>query len=436
MAKQSDFDSFLTNINPSKTTIDYISSVQTNLRDYLKNHSKYKDIFEDSFLSGSYAKHTSIRPVLGDKKRDVDIIVVTNYTSVNDSKNVIEELKDILVEKKIYESATVQSHSVGIELSGIAIDIVPVIVDEDDDSLYYVGDVDTGDWIKTDPKGHKSWSTTINVENNNKYKPLVKIFKWWRRTNCPEDVKYPKGITLEKIIADNIGESTIKTEDMLIETMQNIISAYKEDYVDLEENPVIEDPSEKIEGNDLLSGYSENDFKEFILKIEEHIELLNIEGTGNDVWKKILGNEFPSETKISNSFEISAITRCLTASHRQRPLWPYQRGGAAFIQLTVTQSNGIIVDYTNNGEALEKYCSLQFKAVTTVKKPFIVKWQIVNTGEEAMMAKGLRGGFDDSDCNDIKNETTQYKGTHSVQCFIIKKGVCVAKSKEFIINIK
>ena len=32
--------------------------------------SKYKDIFEDSFLSGSYAKHTSIRPVLGDKKRN------------------------------------------------------------------------------------------------------------------------------------------------------------------------------------------------------------------------------------------------------------------------------------------------------------------------------------------------------------------------------
>jgi len=435
MARQADFDAFLADINPSKTTRDYISGVQTNLRDYLKKHSEYKAIFVDSFLSGSYAKHTSIRPVLGDKKRDVDIVVVTNYTAMDDSKKVIEELKDVLAEKKIYGSATVQSHSVGVELGGISIDIVPVISDEDDEFLYYVGDVDTGDWIKTDPKGHKEWSTNTNLENNNKYKPLVKIFKWWRRTNCPSDVKYPKGITLEKIIADNIGDSTLKIEDLLIETMQNIISAYQEDYIDLEKNPIVDDPSEKIAGNDLLSGYSVNDFKEFVQKIVEHVELLNTEGTGNEVWKKIVGNEFPADSKVSNSSEISAVATCLTASHRQHLCWPYQRGGVVFIQLKATQPNGKIIEYTNAGEVLEKYCSLQFRAVTTIKKPFLVKWQIVNTGEEAKNARCLRGGFEDSVGN-IKTESTLYKGTHSVQCFIIKKGVCVAKSKEFIINIK
>ena len=35
-----------------------------------------------------------------------------------------------------------------------------------------------------------------------------------------------------------------------------------------------------------------------------------------------------------------------------------------------------------------------------------------------------------------KKETTSYSGSHSVQCFIIKGNVCVAKSKEFIINIR
>ena len=79
MAKQSDFDSFLSNIEPSKSTVDSISSIQNNMRKYLKEHDTYKSVHIDTFLSGSYAKHTSIRPAKGDNKRDVDIIVVTNY---------------------------------------------------------------------------------------------------------------------------------------------------------------------------------------------------------------------------------------------------------------------------------------------------------------------------------------------------------------------
>ena len=84
MALQKDFDEFLSNIEPSKSTITYISSIQTNLREYLKTHDTYSAIYKDSFLSGSYAKHTSIRTVKDDKKRDVDIIVVTEYSKNDD----------------------------------------------------------------------------------------------------------------------------------------------------------------------------------------------------------------------------------------------------------------------------------------------------------------------------------------------------------------
>lgn len=36
MAKQADFDKFLSNIEPSATTVSYISSIQTDLRKYLR----------------------------------------------------------------------------------------------------------------------------------------------------------------------------------------------------------------------------------------------------------------------------------------------------------------------------------------------------------------------------------------------------------------
>ena len=317
MAKQSDFDKFLSNIEPSPSTVDYISSVQTNLRDYLRSHEKYKSIHKDTFLSGSYAKHTAIRPTNSDKKRDVDIIVVTSYTSEDDSGDVLQELKDVLAEKELYSSAQVQSHSVGIKLANISVDVVPVIENPDDKEIYLIGDSNTGDWTATDPKGHKTWSTQVNKDNNNEYKPLVKIFKWWRKTNCPEETKYPKGITLEKIIADNLGDSSLSTEDFFISTIQNIISAYKEDYVENGSNPVISDPSEKIEDNDLLSGYSTDDFGAFIAKLGEHAELLNSEGVGNETWRKILGSEFPKDTAEKATYSLANVSKCLLAPHRQ-----------------------------------------------------------------------------------------------------------------------
>ena len=436
MAKQSDFNSFLSNIEPSKTTVSYISSIQTNLRSYLKNHERYKNIYVDTFLSGSYAKHTSIRPVSGEKKRDVDIVVVTSYSAADDACDVLEELKDVLLEKADYSTARLQHHSVGIEMRGISVDIVPVIMDEDDEQLYYVGDSETGERSITDPKGHKSWSTEVNQDNNNEYKPLVKIFKWWRRVNCPADRKYPKGITLEKIIADNLGDSSLSTEDFLIETMQNIISAYKEDYSDQNINPVIDDPSEKIIGNDLLAGYSADDFTAFINKLNAHVTLLNSDGTTNVTWRTILGAEFPKDTDSASSTTTNA-QMCLYAPHRQKPNWPVQRGGAVFISTRVIDAHGNPVEYVSNGKPLGKGYSLRFHAVTAVKPPYTVKWQIVNTGYEASTAGGLRGYFENSDDGpNGKRESTAYSGTHSVQCFIIKRGICVAKSKEYIVNIQ
>ena len=433
MAKQKDFDDFLHNIEPGDSTKHYVSSIQSNLREYLRTHELYRNIHVDTFLSGSYAKHTAIRPVKDDKKRDVDIIVVTAYGKAKDSRKVLDELCEVLKASKSYASATVQHHSVGVEMGQVSVDVVPVINNVVDGELYFIGDSKLGNWIVTDPKGHKSWSTSVNQDNNEKYKPLVKIFKWWRRENCPKDRKYPKGITLEKLIADNLGDSTLSTEDFLIETMEKIVSAYKEAYADKGIVPTLDDPSEKTRKNNLLEGYSPEDFSAFIYKLDEHLKLINDEGTENETWRKILGDVFP---RSASKKYVQNMLMCKCANHRQRMPWLFARGGAVFITAQIRDKDGNKVMYENNGDPLEKGCSLKFRACTGVKPPFIIKWQITNTGEEAGAAGCLRGYFEDSDeGNMIKNETTRYKGSHSVQCFVIKNGICVAKSNALIINI-
>ena len=201
MSKEKDFEEFLHNIEPSPTTKKYVSSIQTNLRDFLESHKVYKEKVIETFLSGSYAKHTCIRPTKYDGKTDVDIVVVTNYTESDNSKDVLDELYKVCKEK--YDNVKKQSRSIGIEMEGTEIDVVPMIEDKIF-SMYKIGNKNDGKWKKTNPKGHIEWCTRINQENHDKFVRIVKIFKWWRKNNCPPNIKYPKGITLEKIIADNL----------------------------------------------------------------------------------------------------------------------------------------------------------------------------------------------------------------------------------------
>ena len=95
--------------------------------------------------------------------------------------------------------------------------------------------------------------------------------------------------------------------------------------------------------------------------------------------------------------------------------------------------------FSNNGTALPKNCDLRFEADTNVSPPYQVYWQIVNTGKEAEQQNSLRGGFDIGSVEHGKlkrTESTQYRGTHTIECFIVKDNYCVASSGPFVVNIQ
>jgi len=69
-----------------------------------------------------------------------------------------------------------------------------------------------------------------------------------------------------------------------------------------------------------------------------------------------------------------------------------------------------------------------------------VKWQIVNTGAEAAAAgrEQLRGGFEDGEgaLGSVKRESTAYLGTHTIEAFVIKDDVCIARSGKTLVKVR
>jgi hypothetical protein len=75
-----------------------------------------------------------------------------------------------------------------------------------------------------------------------------------------------------------------------------------------------------------------------------------------------------------------------------------------------------------------KHVALRFAVETNVSAPYEVYWQVVNTGQEAAKQQQLRGQFSNSQKGAVHWETTAYAGTHWVEAFVVKDGVCVARS--------
>lgn len=125
--------------------------------------------------------------------------------------------------------------------------------------------------------------------------------------------------------------------------------------------------------------------------------------------------------------------------HRESPPWPVRTSYAASVSGRY-KYNGDWHSFRSNGEALPKQCELLFQAETSVPRPFDVYWQVVNTGAEAAQMNQLRGRIflaDSAGAGGLsQKERTAYTGSHWVECFVVKDGVCVARSGEYVVNIR
>lgn len=136
---------------------------------------------------------------------------------------------------------------------------------------------------------------------------------------------------------------------------------------------------------------------------------------------------------------ITAMTRILDAPHRRPATWPYVPAGTVEIATARCIRSGFRPERFFSESTVPKRASLEFQAETDVRSPYRVYWQVVNTGQQAREVGNLRGELQEDSVargHLKKVESTQYAGTHSVECFIVKDGNCVAKSGPFIVNIQ
>lgn len=304
MATQQQFIDFLTEIEPSPSTKSVCQSAHSTLRTKLAGHPTYKNIHVNTYLSGSYARNTALRPRTSGgtlRRPDVDIIVVTNYTNNDLPSNVISTLRRA-VKQLGYEEIESNRRSICVKLAGVEMDVVPVIEDPWEDG-WLIADKSQETWLSTNPQGHNEWAKGINQKANGNFKPLVKLVKWWRRENLPH-LKRPKGFILETMVADLMDYRENSYEELFAKFLEKVVDKYGW-LVAIGMVPELEDPS--VPGNNVFSRVTPGEFKRFFDLAEDHARRVRRAQKESDPdkaleqWQRVFGDRFRKTPAKTNS---------------------------------------------------------------------------------------------------------------------------------------
>ncbi|MEW8288096.1 MAG: hypothetical protein AB2697_19110 [Candidatus Thiodiazotropha endolucinida] len=327
MTPNARFNEFIKDITPSPTTDSRSSSAHISIRDTLCADETYKDEIIRTFLGGSYRRKTAIRPVTvnGDTERpDVDIYVVVKGSEwSSEPEDLIEDLYSALNRNRGVLNITRLKRnrcSISVSTNKADMDVSPLL-DLDEYSYYRIGNRHTGEWYKTNPEEHTSWSANVNKSASNRFNPMVKLVKWSRR-EFPTKNKHPKSIALEVLVADHMSKTERHYGQLIHDTYESIVKEYKWNRI-LGTCPSLDDPA--IPGGDLLKGVSGEAFCAFYDKVEYFRDEAR-KGLDEDDqnkatkhWRRIFGQRFPSpnsdKQNKTSTLRSASIVSPLTFPH-------------------------------------------------------------------------------------------------------------------------
>ena len=168
-------------------------------------------------------------------------------------------------------------------------------------------------------------------------------------------------------------------------------------------------------------------------------------------WNKVFNHPFWAEAAAEESEtdeRLGINEKALVLSNTPKPLlgrtdhqhrmeWPYVKRRRVRFDAYIYQGKKFMGGLNSDGRTINSNYDLKFVVKTNTRGAYQVFWQVVNTGQHAESVEDGRGNiFPSNNSNPAVHwEKSLYTGKHSIECFIVKDGICVARSGRFYVNI-
>lgn len=138
----------------------------------------------DSFLTGSYRRHTLIPPL---KDADIDIVVVlavsyfNNYNGSNGGQAGLLDLVKRTLRRTYSQTPDISRNgqAVTIRFTDFTVDVVPAFYRQG--GGYLIPNSISQTWISTDPARHIEILSAANQSHGGDLVPLIRMIKAWNR---------------------------------------------------------------------------------------------------------------------------------------------------------------------------------------------------------------------------------------------------------------
>lgn len=325
------FSDFINNISLTEDQRKKLRKAHTELQDFLDKEESIKDIYVTSFLQGSYRRSTALKPINGESS-DVDVVLVTtvdyNITNPSDFLNAFYNLLD----SHYPDLCRIQGRSIGINLKEVSMDLVPVAVINPHKNLpgafrkmyrssdtledlisnnmlfeannaynpenpLMISDRKTEKWKKTHPLAQLKWTHDKNKSCNGHYLHVVKAIKWWHKLNYPNQ-EQPNSYPLEHFIGDCCPNGINSVAEGIVKTFENMMMYFNKPYL----------PDRGVPEQDVFEKVTEREYREFYNAVSKAAPIARKAYDSTDrtesvnLWRNLLGNEFPEPPKDSVYF--------------------------------------------------------------------------------------------------------------------------------------
>jgi hypothetical protein len=186
------FALFLERVTPPPTQRRAAQSGHNTLRGRLEGDAYFGSLIRTTFLNGSYARHTVVRPI-----RDVDIIAVVGTDWMEaDPARAMESLRRKLAQWYDGWRTRRRRRAVQVQLSRVNLDVLLATAPDGMDSPLRIPDRDLRRWIRTHPKRQRELTEQLRTETNGNYPRLVRLLKAWA-SNRVAEAYVPASFVLE-----------------------------------------------------------------------------------------------------------------------------------------------------------------------------------------------------------------------------------------------
>jgi hypothetical protein len=416
-----------------KTLDDRVSAVT----DFLEQSEIFKNNFIDVIPQGSLAHKTIIKPVQDGDEFDADVLLHLEEFENWEAEDYVIKLHSCFSGSGIYkDKAKLGKRCVTLHYAGdFHIDVVPFL--ERHEKKYITNRPDN-EFELTDPEAYNEWLDDKNRTTGGNLIRIIRLIKYLRDFKETFSVK---SFVLNVLLGEQVNDVALLEDPNCYSdiptTLKTILNRLR-DYV--QENsilPSIMDPSET--GENLSDRWNQEDYEIFRKAIIRYAEWIGDAWTEQDratsleKWQRVFGDKFGT-SRISTS-ELSA-----------KSLATYNKTEEQIEDKGIKVSINPRYQFRIDGKVLKKDSmgayylrkrgnrvlpgrQIQFEIkVCNVPTPYKIYWKVLNRGEEAIARDCIRGRIIEGDR--VWKEPTSFRGSHFVECYIVKDGICVAKDRQ------